>query len=151
MDDSSPATKADITLVKTDMSLLKTDVSLLKTDMSLMKADITALKANSDLVLRAVQDMRKFVYEMKADILRTVRAEMQILKQTLEGEMRQLGKELRGEIQDVRVEMQDMKKKLYETDDQILDNLISIDKRLSPAVKDHEKRIRVLERQAAAA
>jgi hypothetical protein len=50
MDDTSPATKADINLIRMDFSELKTDVSGLKTDVSGLKTDFSGLKTDvSDL------------------------------------------------------------------------------------------------------
>lgn len=46
MDDQSPATKADVNLVRSDVNVLKSDVSVLKTDVNFMKSDMKLLRAD---------------------------------------------------------------------------------------------------------
>ncbi|MBI4129115.1 hypothetical protein HY464_00310 [Candidatus Peregrinibacteria bacterium] len=100
----------------------------------------------------------------KADIqlmqkdLQGVKTEMQVVQKDLQGvktEMQVVQKDLQG----VKTDIQRLERKfdekcdrlerkferLYETDDQILAILGNIDKRLTPKVEDHERRITQLE------
>lgn len=69
--------------------------------------------------------------------------------QAVKDDIRQVENGLRADIQRLERKFDDKFARLYETDDQILAILGNIDKRLTPKVEDHEKRIVRLEEAVA--